>query len=95
MAKIVLIAGASGLVGTAVVDKFLDDDWEVIAVSRRRPEVFSDKPFRHLPIDLQDEQACRQAVRSLSGVTHVVSRPCTKRPGSSRAGAIRSKWRPT
>jgi nucleoside-diphosphate-sugar epimerase len=72
MAKIVLIAGASGLVGTAAVDKFLDDDWEVIAVSRRRPEVFSDKPFRHLPIDLQDEQACRNAVKSLSDVTHVV-----------------------
>jgi nucleoside-diphosphate-sugar epimerase len=72
MARIVLVAGASGLVGTAAVDKFLDDGWEVIAVSRRRPEVFSPKPFRHLPIDLQDEQACRDAVQSLSAVTHVV-----------------------
>jgi len=54
MANTVLIAGASGLVGAAAVDKFLDDGWDVIAVSRRRPEVFSTRDFRHVPIDLRD-----------------------------------------
>ena len=29
MANTVLIAGASGLVGAAAVDKFLDDGWDV------------------------------------------------------------------
>ena len=37
MTNTVLIAGASGLVGAAAVDKFLDDGWDVVAVSRRRP----------------------------------------------------------
>ncbi len=35
MTRTVLIAGASGLVGAACVDAFLDG-WDVIAVSRRR-----------------------------------------------------------
>ncbi len=72
MAHTVLIAGASGLVGAACVDRFLDDGWNVIALSRRRPEVFSDRPFDHLQADLQDETATREAVQGLSGVSHVV-----------------------
>ena len=81
MARTVLVAGASGLVGAAAVDKFLDDDWEVIAVSRRRPEVFSDKPFRHLALDLQDAAACRDAAPTLAAVTHVVYTAVYEKPG--------------
>lgn len=81
MASTVLIAGASGLVGAACVDRFLDDDWNVVAVSRRKPEVFSDKPFEHRPIDLRDEAACRDAVKDLSGVTHVVYTAVYEKPG--------------
>ncbi len=77
----VLVAGASGLVGAATVDRFLDDGWEVVAVSRRRPEVFSDRPFQHLPIDLRDEAAARDAVRPLSQVTHVVYAAVYEKPG--------------
>ena len=61
MAGKVLVAGASGLVGAAAVDAFLDDGWEVLAVSRRKPEVFSDRSLQHLPVDLQDEAACKAA----------------------------------
>ena len=81
MVNTVLIAGASGLVGAACVDRFLDDGWDVIAVSRRLPEVFSDKPFRHLPLDLQDGAATREAVRDLSAVTHVVYAAVHEKPG--------------
>jgi nucleoside-diphosphate-sugar epimerase len=81
MANTVLIAGASGLVGAACVDRFLDDGWEVVAVSRRRPEVFSEAPFRHLPIDLQDEGAAREALSGLSGVSHVVYAAVYEKPG--------------
>jgi len=54
LTKTVLIAGASGLVGAACVDAFLEQDWDVVAVSRRKPEVFSQRPFQHLPADLRD-----------------------------------------
>jgi nucleoside-diphosphate-sugar epimerase len=82
MTNTVLITGASGLVGAAAVDRFLSsDDWEVIAVSRRKPEVRSDRPFRHLPVDLRDEAACREAFGSLSEVTHVVYAAVFEKPG--------------
>ena len=81
MANTVLIAGASGLVGTACVDRFLDDSWNVVAASRRLPEVFSDQPFQHLPIDLRDAAATRDAVQDLSAVTHLVYAAVYEKPG--------------
>ena len=81
MTNTVLVAGASGLVGAAAVDKFLADGWDVIAVSRRRPEVDSDRPFHHLAIDLRDANASRAAVASLGGVTHVVYTAVHELPG--------------
>ncbi|MEU7813601.1 SDR family oxidoreductase [Pseudonocardia sp. NPDC049154] len=81
MPKTVLIAGASGLVGAACVDRFLDDGWNVIAVSRREPEIFGDKPFRHLPLDLQDAEATRAGVADLADVTHVVYTAVFEKPG--------------
>jgi nucleoside-diphosphate-sugar epimerase len=77
----VLIAGASGLVGAAAVNQFLDDGWDVVAVSRRKPEIDSHRAFRHLPIDLQDEEACRQNFEPLSDVTHVVYTAVYEKPG--------------
>lgn len=81
MAKTVLIAGASGLVGAAAVDKFLDDGWDVIAVSRRRPEVFSSREFRHVPIDLRDTDATAATVAGVGDVSHVVYAAVFELPG--------------
>lgn len=81
MTGTVLIAGASGLVGTACVDRFLDDGWDVIALSRRPPEVFSDRPFRHRSADLRDAAAGSAAVRDLGAVTHVVYGALYEKPG--------------
>lgn len=81
MAGTVLIAGASGLVGTACVDRFLSDGWEVVALSRRPPEVFSPRPYRHLAVDLRDAAATREAVRDLGAVTHVVYTALYEKPG--------------
>ncbi|HET6795232.1 MAG TPA: SDR family oxidoreductase [Acidimicrobiales bacterium] len=81
MAETVLVAGASGLVGAACVDAFLEGGDEVIAVSRRRPEVFSERPFRHLPVDLRDGEACRSAFSGLGRVTRVVYAAVHELPG--------------
>ena len=35
----VLVTGASGLLGVAAIEKFLSAGWEVIGVSRRKPEL--------------------------------------------------------
>lgn len=81
MSKTVLIAGASGLVGTAAVEKFLDEGYEVIAASRRKPELSTPRPFKHLALDLQSEAACREAARELGHVTHVVYTAVYEKPG--------------
>lgn len=80
MSRTVLIAGASGLVGTAAVDAFLEAGWEVIAVSRRRPEICGTQPFQHLSVDLQDASACQAAFGALGHVTHVVYAAVYEKP---------------
>ena len=82
----VLVVGASGVVGTGAVQAFLDDGWDVVALSRRAPEVDSDRPVRHLPLDLRDAAACRAALtdRSLGPVTHVVYAAVAEVPGLVR-----------
>lgn len=77
----VLIVGASGLVGTAAAHAFLDAGWEVIAASRRQPELLEGRSYQHLALDLQDAAACRTASAALTQVTHVVYTAVYELPG--------------
>lgn len=79
----VLIAGASGLVGNAALERFLGrDGWtDVIALSRRRPEIDSTRRFRHLSVDLRDRQAAEQALAGVGDVTHLVYAALYEKPG--------------
>jgi nucleoside-diphosphate-sugar epimerase len=69
--KVILIAGATGVVGAAAVEHFAGlPDWEVVAVSRRALE--APAGVRHLRVDLADADACKTAMSALRGVTHVL-----------------------
>jgi nucleoside-diphosphate-sugar epimerase len=58
-----VIAGASGVVGAAVLDRMLQrDDWDVVALSRRPPETANGRAFRHVAVDLRDRAATAAAV---------------------------------
>jgi nucleoside-diphosphate-sugar epimerase len=81
MQRKILIAGASGVVGSAVLETFLNDGWDVIALSRRTPEIRSTRPFEHLRIDLRDEAATRGALASQKGITHVAFAALHELPG--------------
>ncbi len=81
MTGTVLIAGASGLVGTAAAIEFAQAGWKVIALSRRRPELLADLAIEHLPLDLTDAQACRDAAKAWANVTHVVYTAVFELPG--------------
>jgi nucleoside-diphosphate-sugar epimerase len=77
----VLVAGASGLVGSETVRRFSAEGWDVIAVSRRAPDVtVGPGGVRHIPLDLQDADACRRALGDL-GVSHVVYTALFEKPG--------------
>jgi nucleoside-diphosphate-sugar epimerase len=79
----VLIAGASGLVGNAALERFLSrNGWtDVVAVSRRKPEIDSSRPFRRVAVDLRDRDAAHAALSEVRGITHVVYAALYEKPG--------------
>lgn len=68
----IAVVGASGLVGAAAVDAFLEAGENVLAISRRTPELLSDRQFEHLPLDLLDAEATEAALAARTDITHVV-----------------------
>ena len=77
--KTVLVAGATGLVGYAVLKHFVRaPDCKVIAVSRRRPPGLD---VRHVALDLTDAASCQDAAEALRDVTHLVYAALFELPG--------------
>ncbi len=82
MSNTVLVVGASGLVGTAACLEFKAAGWNVIAASRRVPELLDGRGIDHVALDLQDADACKRAVAAhLGAVTHVVYTAVYEMPG--------------
>jgi nucleoside-diphosphate-sugar epimerase len=78
----VLIAGATGVAGQTALEHFTQlACWNVIAVSRRRPEVAALHRYQHYAVDLRDAEACRAAVESMREVTHVIYAALYEKPG--------------
>jgi len=80
MSNKVLVAGASGLLGVAAIEKFLSAGWEVVGVSRRKPELISGREIEFLSVDLQDQEAVRAAFEPLTGVTHIAYTALHEKP---------------
>jgi nucleoside-diphosphate-sugar epimerase len=77
----VLIAGASGVVGQAALDHFSRlEEWEIVAVSRRRPRMAKNARVHHLALDLTDKRACRDAVAAVGSVSHLVYAALYEKP---------------
>jgi nucleoside-diphosphate-sugar epimerase len=69
----VLIAGASGVVGEAAVERFAAaPDWRVIGLSRRPPRTPAGLAYDHLAADLSDGERLREIAPALADVTHLV-----------------------
>lgn len=81
MSKTVLVAGASGFVGTAAAIQFAAEGAQVIGFSRHKP-VRPVKGVAYLALDLRDAAACREASPMLSDVTHLVYAAVNETPGS-------------
>src|SRR3954452_19611822 len=80
MAKTVLVAGATGLVGSACLKHFArETGTRVIAVSRRRPDGTGGAEWH--PLDLADAAACAALAPRLAEVTHLVYAALYERPG--------------
>jgi nucleoside-diphosphate-sugar epimerase len=80
MSNKVLVTGASGLLGVAAIEKFLSAGWKVIGVSRRKPELPSDREIEFLSVDLRDRDATRAAFEPLTGITHIAYTALHEKP---------------
>src|SRR6201989_2041833 len=78
--KKVLVTGASGLLGVAAIEKFLSAGWEVVGVSRRKPELPSGRDVEFLSVDLRDKQAARVAFERLTDITHIAYTALHEKP---------------
>src|ERR1700740_2109116 len=76
----VLITGASGLLGVAAIESFLNAGWDVIGVSRRKPELPSGRKIDFLSVDLRDQERTRAAFEQLTDVTHIVYTALHEKP---------------
>ncbi|WP_421997217.1 NAD-dependent epimerase/dehydratase family protein [Reyranella sp.] len=80
VAKRVLIAGATGLVGQAALKHFGSQmDCAVVALSRRRPADTFGAAWHAL--DLADAAACANLAPAFAGTTHLVYAALHERPG--------------
>ena len=65
-----LVIGARGIVGRSVIQYFSQlPYWEVIGVSRRKPEF--GKNLNWINLDLRDEKSCEANLADLSDITHI------------------------
>ncbi len=78
--KKVLVTGASGLLGVAAIEKFLAAGWEVVGVSRRKPELPSGRDIDFLSVDLRDEEKARGAFEPLTDITHIAYTALHEKP---------------
>jgi nucleoside-diphosphate-sugar epimerase len=78
-----LIAGASGLVGNATLERALSrNGWtDVVGLSRRRPEVDTIRPYRHLSIDLRDADSAKAGLSDVGDITHLAYAALYEKPG--------------
>jgi nucleoside-diphosphate-sugar epimerase len=68
--KTALVAGATGIVGRNLLRQLVSDpDWDVIAVSRRTPDVEGE--YRHIAADLLDPVDADARLVELTEVTHI------------------------
>lgn len=81
MTKKILVAGASGVIGYAALQRFAaEPGWSAIGVSRRKP-VGLPANVEHLSVDLTDTAATHAAFGNLRDVTHVVYAALYEKPG--------------
>ena len=76
----VLVSGATGLIGLATVERFLDAGWDVVPVSRRQPKLPSGRSVTALSVDLRDKSATADALGSIDGITHIAYNAVYERP---------------
>lgn len=70
-AKTALIAGATGAASKRLIEVLLEDNWQVIGLSRHPPEVSKVPGLSYIRGDLLDQEGCARALAGANAVTHL------------------------
>ena len=93
-AKKFIVAGATGLVGSAALRHFgAAGGCDVVALSRRKPGNLHGA--RHVAVDLTDAGQCAAIADDLRDATHLVYAALYEAPDLIGAGAMSSRSRST
>jgi nucleoside-diphosphate-sugar epimerase len=77
--KTALVVGATGVVGTKLIDELhAQGDWQIIGLSRRGGVDTADT--RHIVVDLLDADGAREKLKHLRAVTHIFFAGFIERP---------------
>ncbi|MBX9840785.1 MAG: SDR family oxidoreductase [Xanthobacteraceae bacterium] len=77
--KVALVVGATGVVGRNMLRHLIGlADWDVIAVSRRKPDVPGS--YRHRSVDLMDAGQAKAQLGQPLGITHIFYSAYVERP---------------
>ena len=81
--KHLLVVGASGVIGSAVVEYACRlPGWQVHALSRRPPDLDPEAQYERIVLDLTRPAECEEALRQLKArVTHLVYAAVSETPG--------------
>lgn len=80
--KHALVLGATGVVGRNLLRHLIAlGDWDVIAVSRRKPDV--EGGYRHLAVDLLDSRQTKAELGRALGITHIFYSAYIERPSAA------------
>jgi nucleoside-diphosphate-sugar epimerase len=82
--RIALVAGASGIVGTGIARRLVEDGWTVVCASRSGGAGIPGSIG--LKLDLADPEDCRRALAVHPGITHVFYAAYV--PAASRAAEV-------
>ena len=68
--KQAVVVGALGVIGRYIVERLLkEDDWSVVGLSRRAADAAP--RYRHVCVDLLDQQGTAAKLGDLSDATHI------------------------
>ncbi|MDE1186539.1 MAG: SDR family oxidoreductase [Pantoea sp.] len=67
--KVALVAGASGIVGSQLVNTLLEQQWQVIGLTRQQAR--QNQPIPYVSVDLLDSTGSAAALAPLTNITHI------------------------
>jgi nucleoside-diphosphate-sugar epimerase len=81
-ANVALVTGVTGVIGRSLA-LYLSrlENWNVIGLSRRKPDMTDGRGrFQHISIDLLNASECKDKLRGLKGINHILHAAYVDRP---------------